>query len=464
MPRRSFNPDDALGGLFDPPADPPADQEAAPPDAPDPLTPTTLNTRIKDLLESNLRGPIELVGEVSNLRQQGHWYFAIKDETSVVSCVMWRSDAGRVRFEPRNGDELIVSGRVSHWVPGGRTQFYAERMRKRGVGTLEEQFQALCNELRGLGYFDEERKKRLPSFPRRIAIVTSATGAAVEDVRRTAATRLPSVELLVVDVRVQGEQAAEQVASAIRRLDLSAGTLGIDAILVTRGGGSREDLWAFNERVVADAAFACRTPLVAAIGHEVDTSVIELIADHRSSTPTQAAMHLIPDRTELVAQVDYQKDRLSTALRRRAEIASERVGRAPRDLARAIRARLERARTRVAELDTQLKQQRPSARLATVRTRLAALETRLRATIDQRLANSTTRLESDRLRLNAVGPRSVFRRGFTCTLDESGQVVRAADALEEGATLTTVFEDGRVRSRVEGVDSTPSLDAPPNQG
>ncbi|MEE2682103.1 MAG: exodeoxyribonuclease VII large subunit [Planctomycetota bacterium] len=463
MPRRSFNPDDALGGLFDPPAAPP-DTPADPSDTPDPLTPTTLNTRIKDLLESNLRGPIELVGEVSNLRTQGHWYFAIKDETSVVSCVMWRSDAGRVRFEPRNGDELIVSGRVSHWVPGGRTQFYVDRMRKRGVGTLEEQFQALCNELRELGYFDEERKQRLPAFPRRIAVVTSATGAAVEDVRRTVATRLPSVELLIVDVRVQGEQAAEQVASAITRLDRSAGSLGIDAILVTRGGGSREDLWAFNERVVADAAFACRTPLVAAIGHEVDTSVIELIADHRSSTPTQAAMHLVPDRSELLAQVEYQQDRLVTALRRRAEIASERVERAPRELRRAIAARLERARTRVAELDTVLKQQRPSARLATVRTRLAALETRLRATLDQRLATASARLESDRLRLNAVGPRSVFRRGFTCTLDDAGELVRAADAVKKGAPLTTVFEDGRVRSRVEEVESSPPLDESANEG
>jgi len=140
------------------------------------------------------------------------------------------------------------------------------------------------------------------------------------------------------------------------------------------------------------------------------------------------------------------------------------VGRAPRDLARAIRARLDRARTRVAELDTQLTQQLPSARLATVRTRLDALETRLRATIDQRMATATTRLESDRLRLNAVGPRSVFQRGFTCTLDASGQVVRAADAVQEGTTLTTVFEDGRVHSRVDRVDSTPPLDGPTNQG
>ena len=459
MPRRSFNPDEALGGLFDPPDDPAGSEQKAP----EPLTPSALNTRIKDLLESNLRGPIEVVGEISNLRKQGHWYFAIKDETSVVSCVMWRSDAGRVRFDPRDGDEVVITGRVSHWVPGGRTQFYASSMRKQGVGTLEEQFQALCHELRGLGYFDVERKKRLPGFPRRIAVVTSATGAAIEDVRRTAATRLPSVELLVVDVRVQGEQAAEQIAAAIKRLDQSAQRLGIDAILVTRGGGSREDLWAFNERIVADAAFACRTPLVAAIGHEVDTSVIELIADHRSSTPTQAAMHLVPDRSELVAQVEYQQDRLSSALTRRAEAAADRLGRAPRDLARALGARLERARTKVAELDSQLKLQRPSARLATVSARLGALETRLRATIEHRVTTASTRLESDRLRLNAVGPRSVLGRGFTCTLDDTGQVLRSSDALVPGSMLTTVFEDGRVRSRVEGVDSTPPLDESPEQ-
>ena len=460
MARRSFNPDEALGGLFNQPEDPPA--EAPPSD--EPITPSVLNTRIKDLLERGLRGPIELVGELSNLRKQGHWYFALKDATSVVSAVIWRSDAARVRLDPRDGDEVIITGRVSHWVPGGRTQFYATDMRKQGVGTLEEQFQALCLELRELGYFEVNRKQPLPAFPRRIAVVTSATGAAIEDVRRTAASRLPSVELLIVDVRVQGEEAAGQVAAAIQRLDRSAEALGIDAILVTRGGGSREDLWAFNERVVADAAFRCRTPLVAAIGHEVDTSVIELIADHRSSTPTQAAMHLIPDRSELEAQVDYQQDRLRSALRRRAEIAADRMQRVPRELKRAMQARLERARTVVAELDGALKQQRPSARLATVRTRLDALETRLRDTMSHRISTARTRLESDRLRLTAVGPRSVLARGFTCTMDESGQVVRSVDSLTPDSVLTTVFEDGRVRSRVDSIESTPSLDDSPGDG
>ena len=461
MPRRPFNPDDALGGLFDPPAsgaDPP---EPAPAPTPDPLTPTALNTSVKTLLERHLAGPVEVVGELSNLRRQGHWYFALKDETSVVSCVMWRSDAARVDLDPRDGDQVIATGRVSHWVPGGRTQFYVTSVRAQGLGTLEERFQALCRELKELGYFDPERKQRLPSFPRRIAVVTSATGAAIEDVRRTAATRLPSVDLLVVDVRVQGEDAAGQVAEAIRRLDRSADRLGIDAILVTRGGGSREDLWAFNERVVAEAAFACRTPLVAAIGHEVDTSVIELIADQRSSTPTQAAMHLVPDRGELVGQLDYQRERLGAVLRRRAELAAERVSRAPRELRQLMGSRLDRGRTRVAELDTRLKALRPSDRLARVGARLEAQSRRLQTALETRLQAARARVEAGSGRLGAVGPRSVFARGFTCTLDESGRVLRAAEDARPGDRITTVFDDGRLRSRVEAIGPDDDLDASP---
>ncbi|HAW96697.1 MAG TPA: exodeoxyribonuclease VII large subunit, partial [Phycisphaerales bacterium] len=329
MARKPFNPDDAIGGLFDqaPETEKPApvmdsssreipNQVEAPArvDKKPPLTPSSLNQRVKDVLERGIPGPLEVVGELSNLKRQGHWYFSLKDDDSVVSCVMWRSDAGRVDFDPRNGDEVVIKGRISHWQPAGRTQFYASSIRKKGLGNLEERFQALCAELRREGYFDDDRKMPLPAFPRRIAVVTSATGAAIEDVRRTAATRLPAVQLLVIDVRVQGDDAPGQIAAAITKLDRNAEALGIDAILVTRGGGSREDLWAFNERIVADAAFACRTPLIAAIGHEVDTSVIELIADRRASTPTQAAMFLIPDRTELLGQVQYLEERLRTVV------------------------------------------------------------------------------------------------------------------------------------------------------
>jgi exodeoxyribonuclease VII large subunit len=307
----------------------------------------------------------------------------------------------------------------------------------------------LCLELRQAGYFDETHKKRLPDFPRRIAVVTSASGAAVEDVRRTAASRLPGVELLVVDVRVQGETAAAEIARAIERLDAAADQLGIDAILVTRGGGSREDLWAFNERVVADAAYRCRTPLVAAIGHEVDTSVIELIADLRASTPTQAAVHLVPDATELRAQVDYLADRLRTALQTRMNALRQRFELAPRTLERALRGALDRRRLRVAELTTALESNRPSARVSAARARIEALHGRLGAATTARLRQAAARLEAGKRQLESVGPRAVLARGYAWTLDDSGRLVRSIEDVPVGARLTTILGDGRLQSTVE---------------
>jgi exodeoxyribonuclease VII large subunit len=453
--RRPFNPDEALGGLFD---QPPKEGPPSPSGPEGPLTPSGLNERIKRLLESGLQGPIEVLGELSNLNRRGHWYFALKDESSVLSCVLWRSDAARVDFEPTDGQEVLVSGRVSHWVPGGRTQFYVTSMKRKGLGTLEERFQALCDELRQAGYFDDARKQPLPSFPRRIAVVTSASGAAIEDVRRTASSRLPGVELLVVDVRVQGETAAPEIARAIDRLDAAAEQLGIDAILVTRGGGSREDLWAFNERVVADATFRCRTPLVAAIGHEVDTSVIELIADLRASTPTQAAVHLVPDATELEAQVDYLADRLRTALRTRMNALRQRFEQAPRTLTRALRGSLDRRRLRVAELTNALESNRPAARVSAARARVSALHGRLGAATTARVRQAGARLEAGKRQLESVGPRAVLARGYAWTLDDSGRLVRSIEDVPVGARLTTILGDGRLQSTVKARQSRSDMD------
>ncbi|MHC4142614.1 MAG: exodeoxyribonuclease VII large subunit, partial [Planctomycetota bacterium] len=229
------------------------------------------------------------------------------------------STARSFGFEPEDGTEVIATGHLSHYGPQGRTQLYVDRLEPVGAGALEIRFRALCKELRGLGYFDQDRKKPLPALPRRIAVITSATGAALQDVIATASNRLPAVGFVLIDVRVQGEGAAEQVAAAMRMADDRRFELGIDAILVTRGGGSAEDLWAFNERIVADAAYACELPLVAAIGHESDTTVIELVADVRAATPTQAVVRLVPARTQLQEQVAHLQDRLRFLLGRHLE-------------------------------------------------------------------------------------------------------------------------------------------------
>ncbi|MCI0363840.1 MAG: exodeoxyribonuclease VII large subunit, partial [Phycisphaerales bacterium] len=270
-----------------------------------PLTVGQASELINRALEGGLPATIRVVGQVSNLKANNHWYFSLKDEQAVLLCVVWATSVRRIRFKPKDGDEVVVTGHVSHYAQQGRTQMYVEAMQPVGAGALDLKFRALCDELRELGFFADERKKSLPMFPRKVAVITSATGAALADVVKTSAQRCKAVGLVVVDVRVQGDGAAEEIARAIRWVDRKREKLGVDVILVTRGGGAIEDLWAFNERVVADAVFACRLPVVAAIGHESDTTVIELVADVRASTPTQAAMRVVPSAQELCKQIEY---------------------------------------------------------------------------------------------------------------------------------------------------------------
>ncbi|MEM9084157.1 MAG: exodeoxyribonuclease VII large subunit, partial [Planctomycetota bacterium] len=271
-------------------------------------------TRLSELVESALRdgtpSAVRVIGEVSSINDRTHWYFTLKDESSVVSCVLFRRGKGMRSDKPQIGDEVVVTGRVSYYAPQGRLQLYADAIEPVGAGELDRRFKALCAELRAEGYFDHERKRAIPSFPRRVAVITSRTGAALQDVLDTMRRRCPAVDVLVVDVRVQGDGAARQIGATLNRISKDHASLGVDAVLVTRGGGSMEDLWGFNERPVADAILNCKIPVVAAIGHETDTTVAELVADLRCATPTQAAMRLTPDRDALFQQVNALKARL----------------------------------------------------------------------------------------------------------------------------------------------------------
>ncbi|MHC4219664.1 MAG: exodeoxyribonuclease VII large subunit, partial [Planctomycetota bacterium] len=228
-----FEPDLALGAET-PPEDPSRN-----------LTVSEVSELVKSALEGHTPSPLRVIGQVSNLSSRGHWYFSLKDESAVLGCVAWASTARGFGFVPAEGDEVIATGHLSFYGPQGRTQLYVRGLEPVGAGALELRFRALCDELRKLGYFDEARKKPLPHLPRRVAVITSAAGAAVQDVIATAAGRLPAVGLVLIDVRVQGDGAAAEIAAAIRHADARRGELGLDAILVTRGGGSVEDLWAF---------------------------------------------------------------------------------------------------------------------------------------------------------------------------------------------------------------------------
>jgi exodeoxyribonuclease VII large subunit len=293
--------------------------------SPEVYTVTQLSRLIKLTLSTHLPGRIVLAGEISNFthHRSGHLYLTLKDENTQIAAVMWRSAAERLKFTPADGLAVQAVGRVDIYEPQGKYQFYIDKLEPAGIGSLELAFRQLADKLRKEGLFDEAHKKNIPSFPETIAIVTSPEGAAIEDIGKTLNRRFPVVRKLLYPVAVQGEAAAADIARAIRDLNRRRTAWGgIDLIIVARGGGSLEDLWAFNEEVVARAIYASDIPILTGIGHEVDTSIADLVADQRAATPTAAAELAAPVLTELLQDLDDARQRLSYILSHRCSSAT----------------------------------------------------------------------------------------------------------------------------------------------
>ena len=301
----------------------------------EPLSVHQVADLVRDVLSRHVPAAIRVVGQVSNFADRRHWFFSLKDDQASLRCVMFASAVRNARqqgMQIEDGHQVVATGRIDFYDAQGQLQLYVEALEPAGLGALELKFRQLCALLQQAGYFDPQLKKRLPLVPQRVAVVTSAGSAALQDVVNTARKRWAGCRLLLFDVRVQGEAAAPQIARALDALSRHGAKRGIDAVILTRGGGSIEDLWAFNERVVADAVFRCRLPVVAAIGHETDTTIAELVADLRCATPTQAAMHVVPDATALNHQVDLVCRRMTLAINRLLGHGRERltaVGRHP---------------------------------------------------------------------------------------------------------------------------------------
>ncbi len=442
-----------------------------------PWTVSGLAARIAESLAETFPKSVRVVGEVSSLSERTHLYFDLKDEGAVISCVMFASAARRSRFQPEPGRQVVVTGRVEFYEKGGRTSLIVERVEPVGVGAAERAFQELYSQLKALGWFEPGAKKPLPVFPRRVAVVTSAAGAALQDVLDTMRRRCAAVDIAVVDVRVQGERAVEDVARAVRTLSERRLELGIDAVIVTRGGGSREDLAAFNDRLVAEAIHACELPVVAAIGHETDTSIAELVADERAATPTQAAMRLSPDRLALLEQHEAARRRLTGSVTRAVHGLGERRTWAARQLAsgqthrvRDAAGRIERAAARLAGQHPATIHARRSERLIALRARLVTLmrarvvarrsqvePAAARKAIAGRLAGARRALDAAHGRLAAVNPTAVLRRGFSITTRPDGTILRRAAEAVPGKAVVTRLADGQFRSIVsegEGEDGS----------
>jgi exodeoxyribonuclease VII large subunit len=432
---------------------------------------TELAAKIENALRVSTPATIRFHGEVTGFTDRTHWFFSLKDANAVVSCVMFQMAARKAGFVPRDGQQVIATGRVEFYAKTGRVSVILNSLEPAGLGSLEQALKALMEELRLKRYFAPEHKVALPTFPRRVAIITSRTGAALQDVIVTMRRRCPAVGALVCDVRVQGSSAAPEVAAMIRHVDANAAELGVDAIILTRGGGSLEDLWAFNEREVADAVFACGLPIVAAIGHETDTTIAELVADERCATPTQAAMRLTPDTAALVQQVDSMASRLASSVQRMAKFdrqrlvgaarhpfflnprstitrAREQLDSAERCLSEEMTKRFTALRHRVEQVASRLDKNQPSTVHARIMARVASGEQRLARALQVRVQQSRAGLEAAERQLGSVSPLRILERGFSVTMTLEGRVVRSPADVSRGEVIESRVKGGTVRSVV----------------
>ncbi len=392
----------------------------------EPLSVSELTAHIKDLLEGDdVLADVRVAGEVSNLSRpvSGHLYFTLKDAASQIRCVMWRSYATRVARSLRNGDAVIARGRIGVYERDGTYQLYVESLSARGTGDLSAELEQLKRRLEAEGLFDPARKRRLPAFPRVLGIVTSPTGAALQDVLNVLRRRYPIIEVVLAPTAVQGEEAPEQIVRALQQLnDLDV----CDVILVARGGGSLEELWAFNDERVVRAIAASRVPVVSGVGHEIDFTLADFAADVRAPTPSAAAEIIAPDANELRLQVDG--------------LGVEMTG--------LMTARIAEARARLTALQRALRLLSPTNRLAQQRERLNDLRARLAAAQVHFLSLMRLRYEGLRARLESVGPAATLARGYAIVRRADGELVRSAGDVRPGDALRVTVADGEFGAQV----------------
>ena len=426
------------------------------------LTVSRLTSLIKDVLEENFER-VWVEGEVSNLAMpvSGHLYFTLKDAGAQIRCVMFRASARALKFKPKDGMGLVVRGRVSLFEPRGEYQLILEYLEPQGIGALQMAFAQLKERLAKEGLFDEAHKKQIPKLPQRIGIVTSATGAAIHDILNVLDRRFANVEVLIYPVKVQGEGAAAEIARAVRDFNRYG---DIDVMIVGRGGGSMEDLWAFNEEIVARAIYHSRIPVISAVGHEVDFTIADFVADLRAPTPSAAAELVVKSKSELAAELDALSHRLKQGIR---HILSDYRG-SVHALARSLkdpsmllghlaqrtddlserlnfsfRGELRRRVVRLENLDNHLRLTNPGLMVERGREHLLSLSGRgehaLRRTMDR--LHEITAVNSGKLQ--ALSPLQTLSRGYAiASLLPEGTTVRDSEQLKPGDTIDIRFHKG----------------------
>ena len=402
-----------------------------------------LNSLARQMLESGL--PLLWVGgEVSNFvnAASGHWYFSLKDEQAQVRCVMFRHKSQYLDWQPKNGMQVEVQALATLYEARGDFQLTLEQMRPAGLGALYEAFELLKRKLEQAGLFDAARKRALPFLPAQIGIVTSPQAAALRDVLTTLARRMPSIPVLLYPTPVQGEGAAHKIAQAIMLANERA---ECDVLLLCRGGGSMEDLWAFNEEVLAQAIAASRIPVVSGVGHETDVTIADFVADQRAATPTAAAQLATPDREELRQRLLHVARRLAHGSRRQMESAMQRLDNAQRRLVHPAQ-RLQQQTQQVAALYQRLQRARPDvARQGMQQTEWMR---RLRSAAQHLLERHNARLQSLSQHLAHLDPQQVLARGYSLVRDAQGNLVRDSSTLQIGARVDIRFARGHAGAQV----------------
>jgi exodeoxyribonuclease VII large subunit len=434
------------------------------------LTPSSLNRLVRDLLGDALP-QVWIEGELSNVARptSGHLYFTLKDSGAQVRCAMFKMKASMLRFRPADGMQVMLRAKVGLYEPRGEFQLVAEYMEPSGEGALQRAFEQLKARLNAEGLFEASRKRPLPRYARRIGVITSATGAAVRDVLSVLARRWPLAHVDVLPVPVQGREAPPAIVAMLRK---ASACERYDVVLLTRGGGSLEDLWAFNEEIVARAIHASAVPVISAVGHEIDFSIADFVADLRAPTPSAAAELLVPDAVAIGRHLRQLQQRLVTVQQRQLQARSQRLdhalvrlqaqrpqARLQRDRERLHHLRLrfatlmreqqQQRRTRLDRLHNRLLAQHPRARLPLLARRLDEQHLRLQRAIAQTFERRGTALHHAARALHAVSPLATLERGYTILFDGDGHVLRSVQGVVPGSGLRARLADGELALRVE---------------
>jgi len=395
-------------------------------DSPQILSVSQLTALIQGTLESAFHS-LWVSGEVSEVSRphSGHVYFTLKDAQAQIRGVIWKSAAARIKFKLEEGQQVVCQGDIDVYPPRGTYQLVVRQVEPQGVGALQLAFKQLQQRLAAEGLFEAAHKKPLPAFPRRVGFVTSPTGAAVRDFLEVAARRFRGVEILVIPARVQGDGSAAEIVRGIELANRLVPPL--DVLVVGRGGGSLEDLWSFNEEAVVRAIFASRLPVVSAVGHEIDVTLADLVADVRALTPSEAAERIIPSADELTARLVQFQRRITANLRARATAA----------------------RRQVEQLAKSRLLRNPRALIYDLSHRLDELDVAAARAIRRRLAQASERVRTTAARLESLSPLAVLARGYSVTTRASGEIVRDSHQVESGETIHTRLARGEITSRVE---------------